>query len=167
VCTYTPSKRRARAAATEATAGSLLRTATVYYDHPVHTPALHTLNIDFANPAEGAPAPSSPSLRTVVDPGGQMINATDMLPVMAEISTMIVWGGRDRLIRVQHGRQAHRAIPNSRLEIFPKAGHFPHLDEPRWFAGLLVDFVGQTEDRLVQTAVPPATDRRVPALAAT
>jgi len=56
VCTYTPSKRRARAAATEATAGSLLRTATVYYDHPVHTPALHTLNIDFANPAEGAPA---------------------------------------------------------------------------------------------------------------
>ena len=26
----------------------------MYYDHPVHTPALHTLNIDFANPAEGA-----------------------------------------------------------------------------------------------------------------
>ena len=72
-----------------------------------------------------------------------------------------------RLIPVQHGQDAHRAIPNSRLEIFPKAGHFPHLDEPRRFAGLLVDFVGQTEDRLVQTAVPPSTDGRVPALAAT
>ena len=68
---------------------------------------------------------------------------------------------------LQHGRQAHRAIPDSRLEIFPKVGHFPHLEEPRRFAGLLVDFVEQTEDRLVQTAVPPATDRRVPALAAT
>src|SRR5450759_3086025 len=36
--------------------------------------------------------------------------------------------------------------------------------EPRRFAGLLVDFVEQTEDRLVQTAVPPSTDRRVSAL---
>jgi pimeloyl-ACP methyl ester carboxylesterase len=86
---------------------------------------------------------------------------------MAEIPTMIVWGGRDRLIPVQHARHPHRAIPNSRLQIFPKAGHFPHLDEPRRSAGLLVDFVGQTEDRLVQAAVPPATDGRVPALAAT
>jgi len=50
----------------------------------------------------------------------------------------------------------------------PRRGHFPHLDEPRRFAGLLVDFVEQTEDdRLVQTAVPPLTDRRVPVWAAT
>ena len=38
-----------------------LRTASVYYDHPMHTPALHTLNIDFANPAEG------PSARVAVE----------------------------------------------------------------------------------------------------
>jgi hypothetical protein len=38
-----------------------LRTATVYYDHPVHTPALHTLNIDFADPAE------RPSARVAVE----------------------------------------------------------------------------------------------------
>ena len=31
-----------------------LTNATVYYDHPVHAQAEHTLNIDFANPA-GAP----------------------------------------------------------------------------------------------------------------
>jgi len=49
----------------------------------------------------------------------------------------------------------------------PIPGHFPHLEEPRRFARLLVDFVEQTEDRLVQTAVPPATDRRVPVWAAT
>src|SRR5450759_3203514 len=84
---------------------------------------------------------------------------------MAKIPTMIVWGARDRLIPVRHGRHPHRAIPNSPLQLFPKAGHFPPLDEQRRSAGLLVDFVGQTEDRLVQTAVPPSTDRRVPALA--
>jgi hypothetical protein len=26
---------------------------TVYFDHPVHAPAEHTLNIDFADPAKG------------------------------------------------------------------------------------------------------------------
>ena len=31
-------------------------TATVYYDHPYHAPLDHSLNIDFVNVAEGAPA---------------------------------------------------------------------------------------------------------------
>ncbi len=30
--------------------------ATVYFDHPVHAPAEHTLNIDFLNPGRGASA---------------------------------------------------------------------------------------------------------------
>jgi hypothetical protein len=30
--------------------------ATVYFDHPVHAPADHTLNIDLINPARGASA---------------------------------------------------------------------------------------------------------------
>jgi hypothetical protein len=33
-----------------------LRTATVYFDHPVHAPADHTLNIDFADPDAGPAA---------------------------------------------------------------------------------------------------------------
>ena len=37
-----------------------LRLATVYLDHPQHTPAEHTLNIDFLNPAQG-PSARSPS----------------------------------------------------------------------------------------------------------
>jgi uncharacterized protein DUF6295 len=31
-----------------------LTDATVYFDHPVHAMADHTLNINFANPAKGA-----------------------------------------------------------------------------------------------------------------
>jgi hypothetical protein len=30
--------------------------ATVYFDHPVHAPADHTLNIDLLNPSRGASA---------------------------------------------------------------------------------------------------------------
>ncbi|MGH9062454.1 MAG: DUF6295 family protein [Acidimicrobiales bacterium] len=37
--------------------------ATVYFDHPVHAPAEHTLNIDFLNPARG------PASRVAVELG--------------------------------------------------------------------------------------------------
>lgn len=30
--------------------------ATVYFDHPVHAMAIHTLNIDLADPGQGPPA---------------------------------------------------------------------------------------------------------------
>jgi len=33
-----------------------LSSLTVYFDHPVHAPADHTMNIDFANPDRGAAA---------------------------------------------------------------------------------------------------------------
>ncbi|MBR7828974.1 hypothetical protein KDK95_21875 [Actinospica sp. MGRD01-02] len=33
-----------------------LTETSVYFDHPVHAPAEHTLNIDFRNPGEGAGA---------------------------------------------------------------------------------------------------------------
>jgi hypothetical protein len=35
--------------------------ASVYYDHPVHAPAEHSLNIDFLNPGQG------PSARVAVE----------------------------------------------------------------------------------------------------
>jgi Family of unknown function (DUF6295) len=38
-----------------------LRLASVYFDHPRHTAAEHTLNIDFLNPAQG------PSARVAVE----------------------------------------------------------------------------------------------------
>ena len=33
-----------------------LRTASIYYDHPVHAPHDHTVNIDFLNPEQGPAA---------------------------------------------------------------------------------------------------------------
>jgi hypothetical protein len=38
-----------------------LTQASVYFDHPQHAPAEHTLNIDFLNPAQG------PSARVAVE----------------------------------------------------------------------------------------------------
>jgi pimeloyl-ACP methyl ester carboxylesterase len=36
-------------------------------------------------------------------------------------------------------------MPNSRLEVFPRSGHFPQLDEPERFLDVLGEFIDSTE----------------------
>ena len=84
------------------------------------------------------------TLRGVIDPTGQRINASDRLYLASNMPTLIVWGCRDRIIPVEHARPAHEAMPGSHLELFEEAGHFPHLDEPLRFARTLEGFFGQT-----------------------
>lgn len=83
--------------------------------------------------------------RSVIDPTGQRVDATDRLYLAAHVPSLLVWGERDRMIPVAHGRQAHALMPNSRLEVFEGAGHFPFNDDPDRFVALLNDFISTTE----------------------
>jgi pimeloyl-ACP methyl ester carboxylesterase len=85
------------------------------------------------------------TLRSVVDPGGQSVNAMDRLYLAARMPTMIIWGDRDSMIPVSHAYAAHDAIPDSRLEIIEGAGHFPHVEEPLRFVELLSEFMDRTQ----------------------
>jgi pimeloyl-ACP methyl ester carboxylesterase len=84
------------------------------------------------------------TLRTIVDPWGQRVDASDRLYLARAIPFLIVWGERDPIIPVEHARSAHRLVPGSRLELFPNAGHFPHIDDPLRFVSVLVDFIATT-----------------------
>ena len=104
------------------------------------------------------------TLRAVVGPGGQTVNATDKLYLSTPVPTLLVWGGRDPMIPAAHGAAAHAALPNSRFVVFPTAGHFPHRSEPARFAAALHDFLTTTEPAahdpaarraLLATAGPP------------
>ena len=85
------------------------------------------------------------TLRSVIDPMGQRVNASDRLYLAADIPALIVWGRRDPVIPVSHAGTAERGMPGARLEIFEGSGHFPHLDHPDRFATLLTDFIDSTE----------------------
>jgi len=53
VCTYETTGLPVRGSAKGADGWFALSDATVYFDHPVHAGADHTLNIDLLNPARG------------------------------------------------------------------------------------------------------------------
>jgi len=55
MCTYTTEHARISGSGKGRNGWFSLTDATVYYDHPVHAPAEHTLNIDFAS-SDGGPA---------------------------------------------------------------------------------------------------------------
>ena len=92
------------------------------------------------------------TLRPIVDIRGQRVDATDRLYLAESIPFLIVWGERDPIVPADHGRAAHRLVANSRLEIFPTAGHFPHLDDPLRFVRVLSDFILTTEPSHVDAA---------------
>ena len=85
------------------------------------------------------------TLRSVVEPGGQRVDASNRLYLAQQIPFLLIWGKRDSIIPVSHGRAAHEQLPGSRLEVFERSGHFPQLDEPERFLEVLVDFIDSTE----------------------
>jgi pimeloyl-ACP methyl ester carboxylesterase len=85
------------------------------------------------------------TLRTIIDPTGQRVNANDRLYLAEEVPFLIIWGRRDRIIPVAHAHIAHERVPSSRLEIFERAGHFPHIDEPQRFIEVLTEFLDTTD----------------------
>ena len=93
------------------------------------------------------------TLRSVVEPGGQRVAAADRHYLAEGLPTLVVWGALDTVIPVAHATAAHAAMPGSRLEIFERARHFPHLDEPDRFARVLLSFLDSTEPAPVDRAL--------------
>jgi pimeloyl-ACP methyl ester carboxylesterase len=85
------------------------------------------------------------TLRTIVEPGGQRVDASDRLYLAKDVPFMLVWGECDPIIPVAHGHHAHELVPSSRLEVFEDAGHFPHVDDPQRFLDVLLDFIDSTD----------------------
>ena len=85
------------------------------------------------------------TVRAVIEPGGQRVSAHDRLALASLLPSLIVWGERDSIIPVAHGVAAHEAMPGSRFEVFPDAGHLPHDADPERFAAILTDFCESTD----------------------
>jgi len=106
--------------------------------------------IDLRRVVDGLPNRAARSafirtLRSVVDWRGQVVTMLDRSYLARGMPTMLMWGARDSVVPIGHGRRAHAAMPNSRFEVFADAGHFPFRTDPVRFVGLLQDFCASTE----------------------
>lgn len=57
------------------------------------------------------------------------------------LPTLILWGGRDRLIPPRWGEAFHHAIAGSRLVVFPELGHVPQEEDPAATLAALRDWL--------------------------
>lgn len=65
---------------------------------------------------------------------------TDRIRQLA-LPTLIIWGGRDRLIPLHYGEQFHRDIAGSRLVVFAELGHVPQQEDPQATVAAVRDFL--------------------------
>jgi pimeloyl-ACP methyl ester carboxylesterase len=84
------------------------------------------------------------TLRSVVDTRGQCITATDRLYLAEAIPMLVIWGSGDPIVPVSHAETVRKLVPSARVEIFPDAGHWPHLADPDRFAEVLLEFIAST-----------------------
>jgi pimeloyl-ACP methyl ester carboxylesterase len=107
------------------------------------------------------------TLRSVIDVRGQRVSATDRLYLLEAMTTLIVWGERDRTIPLEHGAAAHAAVTDSRFETLPDAAHFPHLEAPDALADVLAGWLATTRPARLgdqhwhELVAPPRTRRRL------
>jgi pimeloyl-ACP methyl ester carboxylesterase len=97
--------------------------------------------------------------RSMIGFRGQTISALPLLEQLADRPILVVWGGRDRLIPAAHAASVKELLPDSMIEIFARAGHFPHLDEPDRFHRVLTTFLRAQSQKPTSAA---AVDRPEP-----
>ena len=76
--------------------------------------------------------------------------------------TLILWGGRDRLIPPAVGREFQRLIPDSRLVEFPELGHVPQEEDPARSLAPVIPFLASLASPAATPAPNPAPTRSPP-----
>jgi 4,5:9,10-diseco-3-hydroxy-5,9,17-trioxoandrosta-1(10),2-diene-4-oate hydrolase len=77
-------------------------------------------------------------LRTLLEFDEAALAAT--MPHLSQ-PTLIIWGGRDRVLPVANARRMAQEIPGAQLRILPEAGHLPHEEAPGEVNRLIMDFL--------------------------
>jgi pimeloyl-ACP methyl ester carboxylesterase len=74
-------------------------------------------------------------LRSLFDPN-LVLNTTNL----EHLRTLLLWGKHDQIVPLEAAHQLHAALPKSKLEVIPEAGHLPHQERPEAFVDALESF---------------------------
>lgn len=76
---------------------------------------------------------------SVMDWRGQIVTMSDRAYLARLMPVMVIWGHDDLVIPVSHASSTP-SLGTSEVHIFPRSGHFPHVDDPDRFVRHLLDF---------------------------
>jgi len=91
------------------------------------------------------------TVRSVIDVGGQRVEALDRLYLVAGVPTLVVWGSRDTVIPSGHADAARQCLPDCAVEVIDGAGHFLHVEAPEAVAAVVRRFLRTA----VSAPIPP------------
>jgi len=82
--------------------------------------------------------------RSVNETLNNELNKLDMWPVLPSFTmpTLVLTGRYDINVAPSTAWKIHKAIPNSRWEVFEKSGHLPYFEEPERFVKVVEGFLG-------------------------
>jgi pimeloyl-ACP methyl ester carboxylesterase len=82
-------------------------------------------------------------LRAFIDPG-----PTGLWASAARVTcpTLIVYGGRDRLVDPKRSRRAARHVPHARIVTLPGAGHVAQMEDPALLARFVRPLLVRAEE---------------------
>jgi pimeloyl-ACP methyl ester carboxylesterase len=89
----------------------------------------------------------SASVDSIVGASEAMIARADSTPLLPaiDVPTLIICGEEDVLTPPKESRAMHAAIPGSRLEIIPGAGHVSNIERPAAVNQVLAEFLAKRE----------------------
>ncbi|HUK47887.1 MAG TPA: alpha/beta fold hydrolase [Terriglobales bacterium] len=80
-----------------------------------------------------------------------------MLPKIASIPTLLVWGSKDRVVDPSSAKFLSQALRGARIEIIEGAGHLPYEECPEEFCRILQEFLHSARAQPVKGSVRDVT----------
>jgi 2,6-dioxo-6-phenylhexa-3-enoate hydrolase len=71
------------------------------------------------------------------------LSAWDVSPRAPEIkaATLLVWGRDDRFVPIDHALKLLYTLPDARLHVLPRCGHWAQWEQAEAFNRLVIDFL--------------------------
>ncbi len=84
-------------------------------------------------------------VRASIDMRGQAVTMVDRAYLAADLPILVIWGSKDPVIPSLHADTFRTIAEHAEVEIFKRAGHFPHKDRPQRFVAQVEKFIGATQ----------------------
>jgi pimeloyl-ACP methyl ester carboxylesterase len=84
------------------------------------------------------------------------LRRTDLRPMLDQIKVpaMGIYGDLDKVVHPKQWQPMQKGIPQAYIERFPRAGHFPMLEEPQEFAERLKRFLDRQDQEPAPVTAP-------------